>query len=89
MIMSFSDLSRKDVIRIKDGARLGAVGDLIIDTAGCRIVSLVIPGRRKLFGLLDKEEDIIISWDEINIIGEDAVLVNFDRRSDGRNRGCN
>ena len=49
----FSLLCRKEVIDISDGRRLGFVRDAVLDRQG-RIVSLIVPGRRRLFGLLGR-----------------------------------
>lgn len=43
-------------------------------------------GPTRLFGLFGREEDYIISWDEIETLGEDIVLVSVampDRRAQG------
>lgn len=76
MFCRISDLKYKEVVNIPDGVRLGTVDDADIDTSTASLVSLVIYGRLKLFGLLGKEEDIIISWKDISIIGQDTILVN-------------
>ena len=70
------DLHRKEVVNIRDGTRLGTVGDLEVDTATAKILSLVLYGRLRLFGLLGREEDRVIPWSEIPIIGEDIMLVD-------------
>ena len=57
--------------------RLGCVCDVEVDTATARIVSLVIFGRYRWFGLLGREDDIVINWCDIQLIGEDTILVNF------------
>ena len=36
----------------------------------------VCPGRPRLFGLLGREENLTIPWQEIETIGTDAVLVH-------------
>ncbi len=80
------DLRNKEVINIKNGARLGYVSDVEVDTCDARLVAIVIYGRARLFGLLGREDDCIIDWDDIEVIGEDSVLVNCTpRRQSG---GC-
>jgi YlmC/YmxH family sporulation protein len=69
------DLARKDVINVKDGCRLGFVGDVEIDTCDGKIVSLIIYGRTKFFGLFGREDDLVIPWCDIQKIGEDIILV--------------
>lgn len=40
--------------------------------------ALVIPGRPRALGLFGHEEDIIIPWSEIEVIGQETILVNTD-----------
>lgn len=81
------DLRNKEVISIKNGARLGYVGDVEVDTCDARLVSLIIYGRPRLFGLLGREDDCVIDWSDIAVIGEDSILVNCTpRRPDGECR---
>lgn len=72
------DMRRKEVINVKDGSRLGPVCDIEINTADARINAIIIYGRLRLFGLLGREEDIIIQWKDIQIIGDDTILVNYN-----------
>ena len=73
-----NDLRCKDVINVKNGCRIGCVCDFEIDLSSARISALVIYGRWRLFGLLGRGKDIIIRWCDIQLICEDAILVNFD-----------
>ncbi len=77
MICMIGDLRHKEVINSKSGSRLGFVDDVEIDTKNAVIISLVIYGRLRCFGLLGKDEDIIIKWDCIELIGDDTILVNY------------
>lgn len=77
MICRVSDMRYKDVVNIRDGCRLGYVSDIEIDTNAALVCSIVIYGRARLFGLLGREDDIIIPWCDIDIIGEDIILVNM------------
>ncbi len=70
------DLRNKEVINIKNGARLGYVSDVEVDTCDARLVAIVIYGRPRFFGLLGREDDCIIDWGDIEVIGEDSILVN-------------
>lgn len=79
----------KEVINICDGMRLGCVDDVEIDTCTAQLVSLVIFGKSKLLGVLGHDEDIVISWKEIEVIGEQTILVNHPMPcciGDGRRR---
>lgn len=78
------DLRHKEVINSKDGTRLGFVDDVEVDTCNARIVAIVIFGRLKCLGLLGRCDDIVICWDNIELIGEDTILVNF--KCDGKKK---
>lgn len=80
------DIKNKEVINIKDGSRLGCINDLEIDMNCAKIVAIVIFGRPKCFGIFGREEDIVIRWDEIEIIGDDAILVSFNCRARQKRR---
>ena len=76
-----TDLKNKEVINIKDGSRLGCINELEIDMKCAKIVAIVIFGKPKCFGLFGREEDIIIRWEDIEVIGDDAILVLFKCRT--------
>ena len=76
MLCRITDLGDKDVINVSDGTRLGNVSDVEVDTANACVTAIVIYGRCRFFGLLGREDDIIVPWKNIKIIGEDTVLVN-------------
>ena len=40
------------------------------------LTSIVIYGRLRFFGLFSREEDIVIPYDEIKVIGSETVLVS-------------
>ncbi len=71
-----TDLRRKEVISSKNGCRIGFVDDVEVDTVTAKLVSVIIFGRPRCFGLLGKEENIIIHWENIRLIGEDTILVD-------------
>ena len=72
------DMRHKEVINIKDGTRLGCVNDVEIDTCTAKLVAIVIYGRLKFLGLLGREDDMVIKWNEIEVIGEDTILVSYN-----------
>ena len=77
MIARITDMHDKEVINICDGTRLGFVDDLEVDTCTAQITALVICGRRRWFGVFGKEPDIVIQWKDIEVIGDETILVNF------------
>ncbi len=76
MFCRITDMHDKEVINICDGMRIGCVDDVEVDTCTAQLVSIVVFGRPKFFGLFGHEEDIVIGWKEIEVIGEQAILVN-------------
>ena len=80
MTCRIAELRRKEVISVKDGTRIGAVCDAEMDIETARLTSIVGYGRPKLFGLLGREEDIVIRWPDIQVVGEDTILVNYQER---------
>ena len=81
MVISLSELRNKEVINSKTGLKLGYVDDIEFDTATGNIVSIIIFGRPRAFGLMGKDQDIIIKCEDIDLIGEDTVLVRFNDMS--------
>ena len=69
------ELRNKQVVCVKDGGVLGFVSDIELDTASGRLTSIIIFGRLRFFGLLGREEDIIIPWEDIEVIGNETILV--------------
>ena len=58
-----SDLRYKEVIDLTTGQRLGYVCDAEIDLEQGKIVSLIVPGQKKLGGLLSGDDDYILPWE--------------------------
>ena len=76
MICYFSDLRYKEVIDVHTGYRLGYICDAEFDETQGRFVSIVTPGRAKLFGLLGREDDVVLPWESIVRMGSDIILVD-------------
>lgn len=70
-----AELRYKEVISVVDGSRFGYVGDMEVDLDSGQVRALIVPGRRRLFGLLGREEDRYIPWDRVRRFGEDIILV--------------
>lgn len=73
-----ADMCKKEVVSIKDGGRLGFVCDVEIDCDTAAITALVVYGRGRLFGLLGREQDTVIPWRDVEMLGGDIVLVKCD-----------
>jgi YlmC/YmxH family sporulation protein len=92
LLCRITDLRYKEVINVRDGTCLGYVSDIEVDTVTAKVISIIIYGKCKLFGLFFREEDIIIHWCDIEVIGEDTILVNMrpefrEHRGGGRKNG--
>ena len=61
---------------MRTGLKIGYVDDIEMDTQGANIVSLIVYGKPRAFGIMD--EDIIIKCSDIELIGEDTILVKFN-----------
>ena len=75
-MVSLSMLSQKDVISITTGQNIGRIDDIEFCRENAKVEFLVIFGRPRFFGLFGRGEDVKIPWDNVVIIGKDAVLVN-------------
>ena len=75
MEISYTELRSKEVVNLQNGARMGKIIDLIIDSNGKNVLGLVVPGTRRLFRA---SEDIFIPWCNITKIGNDVILVSLD-----------
>lgn len=80
--MTFRELSKKEVVQVDEGQCLGKIDDLVIDDKSARVEKLLMLGRPKLFGLLGRDETLVIGWDEIQKIGADALLVTTELPGD-------
>lgn len=78
------DLRYKEIIDVADGCRYGFPQDAVVDLPSGQVTALVVAGRPRFFGLLGREEDIIIPWSQVRQVGEDVILVEgYGRRTTG------
>lgn len=73
--MTACELCERDVINVITGENLGKVDDISFSEDSASVTGVILYGRLRLFGLLGREEDTMIPWDEIEKIGEDVLLV--------------
>ena len=76
MVISFSELRAREVIRICDAETLGCVTDLIFDTCSGRICSLCVSPPCSVKGMLQGSV-IVVPWDAVQCIGAECILVNM------------
>lgn len=81
-------LSEKVVINLCDGKNLGYICDVQFTVEQGQIVSVIVPEEQGLFSF-GKGNKIIIPWDKIECIGEDAVLVKIVTSECCRQDNCN
>ena len=75
-----STFRHKEVIDISTGNRLGFMADIDVDLEQGRVNAIIIPGKRRFFGFLPPEDDIVISWNSIKKIGDDIILVETNNK---------
>ena len=75
---SITELRSKEVICSKNGARIGFVSDVEIDIHSGRLTALIIWGKSRFGGLLGREGDLRIGWEDVQVIGSDTILVSAE-----------
>jgi YlmC/YmxH family sporulation protein len=86
MASLFSDLRFKEVIDLHSGQRLGYIYDAEIDPVEGRILSLMIPGPGRAGGLLGRDDDYVLPWNQISRMGDDIILVDLENAPPRRKR---
>ena len=77
MRCSLDELCAKEVINVCDGRRLGHIDDLCIELCDGRIVSIIVPGKCRFFGLIKGEQECVIPYNKIVKFGTDVILVDI------------
>lgn len=78
MVCSLSDLRNKEVINVTNGAKLGYVDDVEINTEDATVLALIVFGQPRFLGLFGRDDDVVIKCNEIELIGEDTILVSVN-----------
>ena len=76
------DLREKEVINLCDGTKLGYPCDFEFDSGDGRITAIVIARPSGFLGL-SHANDLVIAWNKIECIGEDAILVRLSVQETG------
>ena len=71
------DFRQKEVVNIKDGKILGFVIDVDAELTNGAIKSIVVAQVGKLIKSLGGKNNITIPWNNVKLIGEDVILVEF------------
>ena len=77
-VVTLADLRYKEIINLQNGHRMGYVCDAEITLPDGEVRALIVPGVSRFFGLLGREEDMVIPWEKITKIGEDIILVDME-----------
>jgi len=70
----YSELQKKWVVS-QNGRILGRVIDLELDVTRQKVLHLVAGQRRHWWLLFEAKEETVIPWHQIEIVGEDTILV--------------
>ena len=72
---TLKELRSKEVINIFNGERLGFIDDIRFNTDDNSVMTFIIYGRDRFFGILGKQSDITINCNQIHLVGEETILV--------------
>ena len=73
------ELRQKEVINVNDASRMGYVSDVEVSLNKGEIEAIIVPGKMKLYNF-GKNDDLVITWDKIKMIGDDVILVDMPPR---------
>lgn len=71
-----SELRARDVVNTVDGRRLGVIKDIDLDLEEGKVRGLILPGTGR-FSFFGRNEDIVVPWERIRVIGVDCILVDI------------
>ena len=75
-MIKLNSFYEKEIISIIDGTRLGEISDIEIEESSGKIISLILTGNLRFFGLFGRKDPIIVPWESVRVIGEETVLVD-------------
>ncbi|MCL1832146.1 MAG: YlmC/YmxH family sporulation protein [Oscillospiraceae bacterium] len=78
MTCCFEDLRNKEIIHVKTGSKIGFVDDVVFETRTAKICDLIVFGQSRFFGLFGRDDDFVIPWNDVEVIGGDTILVSCD-----------
>ena len=74
--MRLSDLQSKNIVSVSDGKNIGNIIDVKIDENG-NLLSLIVEQQKTIFRFSSKDIETEITWDKIEKIGVDVILVKM------------
>jgi len=72
---TLTNLQSKEIVSVDTGARMGYIIDLEIDVDSGLITDIIIGSRSGISHLFNKQEEIVIPWENIITLGNDVILV--------------
>lgn len=78
--MKLTELMSKDIINDDDGAKLGKIIDLELDTAKGEVLNIIINRGFRINDLFSSKEATSIPYDKIIKIGNDVVIVDYPKK---------
>ncbi len=78
MHITFEEIRMKEIINMFDGCSLGFADDILFDSETRKITALIVKGKPRFFGILGREEDFSVSWDKIETVGKDTILIKTE-----------
>ena len=78
--MNLSEIAGKEIVNLVTGERLGVVGecDLIIDETNGKILALLIPKEKGLFGRKRDNDVLEVPWRSVKKIRNDMIIIEYD-----------
>lgn len=80
--MRLSEFIGKEIVNIRDGTKLGILGeaDVLFDGETGAIEAIIVPSRSGLFrGLGADRQALIIPWTAVKKIGGELIIVDLDQ----------
>lgn len=78
--MKLTELMSKDIINDDDGAKLGRIVDLEIDTTNGDVLSIIINRGFRINNLFSSKEATSIPYSKIIKIGNDVIIVDYPKK---------
>ncbi len=76
------DISIKSVINAAQGIIIGTVDDLVFDETTAQVRELLIYGRPRMFGLMGRDADVRIPWEDVLSFGRDVIMVKTEAKEE-------
>ena len=80
MKLTLEELCEKEVVNLNDGACFGFAEDILMDTETKEVIGIIVREKRGPFGFLAKEKGTLISWEKIETVGKDIILVKTEQK---------